>query len=328
MTLPSTIPIGHSIFDPTALAVELIQAYPVPPLLRCAFWSGAMNDIYLVEGGTDRYFLRVTRPYWRTLSEIPYELALLQFLTQHGLSVAQPVLRRDGQPLTLLHAPEGVRGSVLFTVAHGRPLALDGADSWHFGRAIATLHTIADAFTSRYPRHTLDLETLLATPLRVLHAHAPTHTAGWAEVEGAAQWVREGIAVLSERGLDYGVCHGDAYHGNAHIDETGTIALFDFDCCGIGWRAYDLAVFRSTVDLLGAPHTVWDAFLAGYQEQRPLRPMDLAAIPLLVAARRIWHMGVQVQHSRVWGLAWFEGYVQRAVPNLSRWMDRCRDGLE
>ena len=43
--------------------------------------------------------------------------------------------------------------------------------------------------------------------------------------------------------LDYGFCHGDFHGLNAHKNNKG-ITFFDFDCCGFGWRAYDIAVFR------------------------------------------------------------------------------------
>jgi Ser/Thr protein kinase RdoA (MazF antagonist) len=45
------------------------------------------------------------------------------------------------------------------------------------------------------------------------------------------------------------------------------------------------------------PEALWRSFLAGYREQRPLGDADLEAVPLFVAIRQIWILGV---HVTVW----------------------------
>ena len=50
--------------------------------------------------------------------------------------------------------------------------------------------------------------------------------------------------------LQPGFCHGDASGGNAHISGR-TITFFDFDCCGCGFRAYDVAVYLSNSEFRG-----------------------------------------------------------------------------
>jgi thiamine kinase-like enzyme len=41
-------------------------------------------------------------------------------------------------------------------------------------------------------------------------------------------------------GLEIGFCHGDFHGGNA-CQKDGSFTFYDFDCCGWGYRAYDLA---------------------------------------------------------------------------------------
>ena len=40
-----------------------------------------------------------------------------------------------------------------------------------------------------------------------------------------------------------GLCHGEIYTGNIHRNELEALTIFDFDFCGYGWRAYDVASF-------------------------------------------------------------------------------------
>jgi Ser/Thr protein kinase RdoA (MazF antagonist) len=82
------------------------------------------------------------------------------------------------------------------------------------------------------------------------------------------------------------------------------MTLFDFECCGPGWRAYDIAVFRwalaQLVSLEQAQHLL-AAFLLGYQRHCPLTATDLTAVPLFVAVRHFWFMGLRTGNAEHWG---------------------------
>lgn len=43
--------------------------------------------------------------------------------------------------------------------------------------------------------------------------------------------------------LKWGFCHGDLHHGNIVLAGR-RLGLFDFEFCGVGFQACDLAVFR------------------------------------------------------------------------------------
>jgi Ser/Thr protein kinase RdoA (MazF antagonist) len=49
--------------------------------------------------------------------------------------------------------------------------------------------------------------------------------------------------LLPRKKPEYGNCHGDHHGYNVNIDKNGTMTVFDFDCYGYGWRAYDISVF-------------------------------------------------------------------------------------
>jgi Ser/Thr protein kinase RdoA (MazF antagonist) len=87
--------------------------------------------------------------------------------------------------------------------------------------------------------------------------------------------------------LERGFCHGDFHRGNGHIDDDGTITFFDFDCCGIGWRAYDIAVFRWGARLIKKEQELWQPFISGYKDNRVINEFDENASKLFIGLRHI-----------------------------------------
>ena len=85
---------------------------------------------------------------------------------------------------------------------------------------------------------------------------------------------------------------------------SGEVAVLDFDFCGPGWRAYDVATYLGEVRFWEAPASAAEAFLAGYEALRPLAEWERAALPLLEAARHIQAMGTPAMHVNEWGRAY------------------------
>ena len=86
-----------------------------------------------------------------------------------------------------------------------------------------------------------------------------------------------------------GLCHGDLNFSNAVRLPDGQIGLYDFEGCGRGILAYDLAVFRWVQQLVGAPEQAWQDFLDGYRKCNELPERELAGMDLLVLLRQL-HM--------------------------------------
>ena len=107
-------------------------------------------------------------------------------------------------------------------------------------------------------------------------------------------------------GLSVGFCHGDCHPHNATIDQ-GRATLFDFDGGGIGWLAYDLAVYLSTCRRLapGWGPYIWSHFFDGYRSQHALRPADIEALETMVLLRRLWGLGISAEGVAIWGDQWF-----------------------
>jgi Ser/Thr protein kinase RdoA (MazF antagonist) len=89
----------------------------------------------------------------------------------------------------------------------------------------------------------------------------------------------------------WGVIGGDFHNLSTHFKD-GEPTFFNFDRCGYGWRAYDIAAFLSNTNLLQTSEGLSEAFFAGYYAERPLSREEHAAISPFLTLRRIWRMGL------------------------------------
>jgi Ser/Thr protein kinase RdoA (MazF antagonist) len=326
-------PVTHSVLAAEALVREVLPAYDIGSVRDCRLHLRHLSDTYFVDtrepggrGGRSgtRYVLRVYRTGWRSDAAIRYELDVLNHLAAAGLSVSTPIVPRDGDPLRIVHAPEGRRQLVLFTFARGSEEASSDAHARLYGRAVAATHDATDGFTSPHARHSIDLDELLEAPLRALRPILAARPKERRHVLRLAGRLREAAAALPLERLETGFCHGDFHGGNACIDGD-TITFFDFDLCGPGWRAYDVAVFRW--GLTGGwleeakAEARWAAFQEGYAERRRLAPLDLAAIPFFVLVRQLWFMGLWGANGRDWGYRWplSNHYLEQAMTLFRTW---------
>jgi Ser/Thr protein kinase RdoA (MazF antagonist) len=223
--------------------------------------------------------------------EILYEMDMLTYLRSQGASVSTPLVRKDGSFVSGLHAPEGTRYMALFTFAKGEEPILTEEQSYQMGQATAIIHQASEGFTSPHTRFSLDVDYLIHNPLRLAKPYLEHRPEDLAFLLRVADTLGERILHLAPE-LDWGICHGDGTERNAHITQDGVVTFFDFDCGGLGWRAYDLATFRMNARKREHGDAIWSAYLQGYSSKRTIRPVDMEAEPLLFVARVFWSMGV------------------------------------
>jgi Ser/Thr protein kinase RdoA (MazF antagonist) len=149
------------------------------------------------------------------------------------------------------------------------------------------VHLQSDTFHSEHARFELDLAELLDRPLQLIQTQLAARPADAAYFVDFAARLKAHITQIAPT-LDTGFCHGDFHGQNAHVDAELAITFFDFDCCGKGWRAYDLAVFFWQMRSSNQHQQRCAEFLRAYLAQRPLAEQDLAAIPYFVAIRHLW----------------------------------------
>jgi Ser/Thr protein kinase RdoA (MazF antagonist) len=295
-------PVTHSVLSQHALASEVLPNYFGESSVECRLLVRGMNDSYLIRFRGEQYILRAYRHGHRTFSDIRHELDLLLYLHEQGVGVAPPVVRKDGEFITEILAPEGIRYLALFRYAPGIFRTLTTEVASRYGQAVARLHQAMESFESVHQRYRIDLQHLLddRVPwILPLLEHRPDDRTF---VNGMWHFLSQQIDTVSPT-LKWGLCHGDLNGGNCHIDNAGKVTFFDFDCEGHGWPAYDVAVFNWSIrDMQDreAALRLWQAYFEAYQHEKPLSDSDLAAIPFFVAARQLWLVGLHCQHADEW----------------------------
>jgi Ser/Thr protein kinase RdoA (MazF antagonist) len=319
--MTTTFPVIASTLSPQALASDILPGFGVGAVADCRYYSGGFNDTYrvkTVDGST--YYLRAYRPQWRTLADIQYELDVLIHLQRKGFPAARPMLYRDGQLFCAVPAPEGQRFLALFTEAPGPEISYDDEPAkmaQRYGQAVAQMHNALDDFSSPHPRFHKDIEHFIDRPLRNIEPFLAHRPDDWSYLQQFAETLRQRILSAPAAALEQGFCHGDLQGYHANVAPDGTLTFFDFDCGGYGFRAYDLAVFLWCCRLEDAVDVRWEPFLSSYRETRPIRELDLQAIPLFVCARYLWHMGVHTQNAPDWGIGFLhDGYFDNHLKRL------------
>jgi Ser/Thr protein kinase RdoA (MazF antagonist) len=324
-------PTRDSNLDADALARQVLAHYSIGEITRCRFHARGLNDTYKVETKNGKsYFLRIYRAGWRTREQIEAELAVLQHLARCDVSVSAPVIRTDAALLTPLDCAEGERSAVLFTAAPGEEVdfkSFTQDQAGRYGEAAAAIHRATDGVAENFQRAALDLDLLLNEPLSFIEpviAHRPDDLAYVADLADQLRGNVENAA-----GLEKGFCHGDLHGHNAgYADETFTV--YDFDCCGWGYRAYDLCVFPWAFAIGDHPQerieSMGRAYLAGYLRHRAVKSVDIAAIPTFVAIRQIWLTGLHVALADRFGWRFLnDQYFDRQLRVLRNWQKNFLD---
>jgi len=305
----NTIKVVRSFVDAEALAELIAEKYDFGKSITCKLFSKMLrtqdNDHYLVKTGNgDKFVARVYQEgtrLERQESDYLYELDWLYFLEQEGLPVSYPIARRDGGFLGKLTAPEGVRYYALFSLAPGTPMAKDNEEHLFIvGREMARIHKVSNKYERRYQRQKLDLEFLVEKPVERLKRYWDEETGYEEDLELlliSAQEAKDQILELIENEQytedSWGPIGGDFHNGSVYFDENNNPTFFNFDWCGVGWRAYDIAAFLHNTDLIhqNKPDLA-EAFFAGYYSQRPLTENEHEAIAPFLTIRRIWLTGL------------------------------------
>ncbi|MDQ0111173.1 phosphotransferase [Paenibacillus harenae] len=315
----------HTVFDKEDLFSAIAELYDIGVPLVSRFVSNGLNDTYDVVTDKGRYVLRVYKRHWRDEAAIRYELDLLLYLNDCGIPLSYPIARKDGELLTYLAASEGTRYAALFTYAEGVGKA-DINTSVRYGRAVAQLHHASNGFVPSHDRFDLDSVHLLDEPLAHLLPKLQHRPDDARFVLETADRLKQRMNQLSPNNNDWGVCHGDLHGWNVFHEEESGLTHFDFDCCGAGWRAYDLSVYlwnfvhgRHDPEKFG--DECWEAFLGAYLSERPLGQSDLDAIPSFVAIRQLWLLGLHTGNSAVWGAWQDDNYFDGKLKFLKLWME-------
>jgi Ser/Thr protein kinase RdoA (MazF antagonist) len=301
MLTQTAFPVTYSTLACEALQDHILPLYPIESVLSCQFWNRGLSDVYLVETLDARYVLRVSHAHWRNHSEIEFELSFLRFLWENNIPVAAPLSTESGELFVEIPAPEGSRYAALFPYAPGEiPIGdLNEVQGRVFGETIARIHQVAAEFHSYADRQPLTLTYLLDESLAVIEPYVRHHSADWNELLALAENIRSQLAALPQKWPYWTVCWGDAHSGNVHFTPDNHLMLFDFDQCGYGWRAFELAKFLQVSLRTGMARRVREAVLQGYQDVQTLTQQELDTLQLFTQTAHLWNLRICLEASRI-----------------------------
>jgi Ser/Thr protein kinase RdoA (MazF antagonist) len=298
------IRVTRSFVAPGALAELIAAEYELPEPINCQLFSKLLrtqdNDHYQVTAADGRQF--VARVYQqgdrlqRQESDYQFELDWLNFLKERHLPVSGPIFRRDGRFLGRLLAPEGLRYYALFDLAPGTTLSLRKSEQlYQFGAKMAEIHVASNEFQSSHARQPLDLDYLVDRPLAKLRRFWTRDGSDDLELlMSTAEEARQEIVGLFDNNVapgSWGPIGGDFHSNNVHFDSDNQPTFFNFDLCGYGWRAYDIASFLLNTNLMHTSAQRSEDFFAGYYSVRPLTQNEHEAIAPFLTVRRLWLTG-------------------------------------
>lgn len=288
-----------------------------------------LHDNFLIENEHARYILRVYRNDWRTPEEIYFELELLTFLRTKQAAVAWPLPTMLGDLSFPIACPEGERVAALFRYADGcaPEESIEPAQCASLGEVVAQIHSLTNSFVPKHTRRTLDASYLVKDSIEAIVPFLEAMSGKYIEHLGdrlCSLWP----GIPTEEGT-HGACIGDVNAKNFHIDECGQITLFDFDQCGYGYRAFEIAKFNSSLRAHPRKDELAETFLLGYEKQRPLSPAERRAIPYFTLVAVIWVMGIQATNANRIGHKYLEKpFWDKRIAIVKELETTWREGVE
>lgn len=292
---------GYSTLCGDELLAKIVSQYDIKAPLQCVFQQRGVNDTYELRCSDRKYSLRVYRHALRERDEIDFEMAAINYLHQKGADVAYPIAKKNGEYVTEIEAPEGHRYVVITAYANGEHIRFEERQhAVQFGESAALLHDLSEGFHTSHRRPNLDINYLLDDSLQVICPYFVNSPEDWAVLEKTSTEARLRVSSVSRNRLDTGFCHGDFHGGNVR-EADGVITHFDFDCCGIGLRIFDLATFNWSARLREKQDEGWPAFLEGYRSVRNIGEDDLALLDTFVFIRHVWLMSLHMGNADDFG---------------------------
>ncbi|MFO7679641.1 MAG: phosphotransferase [Chloroflexota bacterium] len=289
-----------------ALADVINEAYDLGAPVEARLFSKMLrtqdNDHYKIIAGDQVYVARVYQygeHLRRQESDYAYELDWLNFLTEQKLPVSHPIRRKDGGFLGSVEAPEGKRYFALFTYASGAPMDIFNSEQlFTMGAYMAKIHLASNEYQSPHARQAMDLGFLVDRPIarlkRILSLKPDRADDLDLLITSAEEARAEMVEIINNPYTTpdgWGPIGGDFHSTNTFFRNDNAPTFFNFDLCGPGWRAYDIAAFLQNTDLINTSETLTEAFFAGYYSERPLSPNEHNAISPFLTIRRIWLTG-------------------------------------
>ena len=320
MVAMDVFPAIYSTLSPQALIQGVLVEYELGAIDKCLFWHRGLSDIYLIETDLQPYILKISHHHWRSQADIEFELEFLDFLHDRNLPVANPLRTKEGKLFVTINAVEGDRYAALLPFAPGEvPQGdLNSEQSKIMGWTLSKLHQASSNFELETQRQPLSQEFLLDKSLTIIEPYLKHRDRDFDYLSNTARQIKQELSCLKSESLT-SVCWGDPHSGNVHFTADNQITLFDFDQCGYGWQAFDLAKFLQVSLGAGINRRVRDAFFEGYQEVRVLTQAETSSLQALTKMAHIWSWAIGINTATFHNWSRLDDfYVNRNLNQLRR----------
>lgn len=308
----------------TTFAKKVLQLYGLTNIeIECINYEFNITFSVSTDSG-EKYALRININSTRTSENILAEIEWVQFLARiPEVNVPTPIANLESEYLTVLeHQDSGqTLNCVLYSWLDGVEVGDEPSiEQLHnIGRAIASMHKASSEFTlsskSQLPLFK-DLlwgtEDFLFGPKSVLsESHSKL-------LNRAAELVIKFTNELYEKSTSQ-IIHADI-HGWNLISNDGWIYIFDFDDCGFGLAAQDIAVALYYLD---TPEQN-AALLAGYTSVIPLPEYSEPAMKALLLQRRLMLLNYLFETSNQEHKEMLPEYLSKTIERVSGFLTDVR----
>jgi Ser/Thr protein kinase RdoA (MazF antagonist) len=316
-----------------SLAVAALKLYPVR-VAKMKFINHGENTTFQITAVSGKQFLlRICRNDYHSAEALNEEIEWLQRLLQGQnafhkkvhlkLQTPNPVLSRHGcalETVTTDDIPEG-RKVVLFRWIDGQFLRGSVSEEKFrtLGNLIAGLHEQTKGCKVRHRRY-WDAEGLLGKQAKFGSIDSLSLATSSQQLR-ITKARRSLLKTLKKYEKKYpermGLIHADLHFGNFLFNSQG-LGVIDFDDCGFGFLAYDLAIpliaFERHAGMgIMQKRKIKAALVAGYRELAPWDQADDAVLEALIMARRLLMLGWLNSRSDNPRLA---AFLKKAIPRV------------
>jgi Ser/Thr protein kinase RdoA (MazF antagonist) len=309
-------PVSSSILSAPHIAQFLKQTYHLGESTECRIIKAGVNHTYKVSDDNGNYIFRVYALNWRTKEEIEEELKLVNLLKEKGIQVSYPIADAKGNFIQTINAPEGLRYAVMFSFAKGEKLHFYSKEMHEeIGRMLAHIHQHTLGLHLKRPTYTP--QTLLIDSFEHLKAFISTETDEMKFMMDTQQILLKELT-SNASDLRQGIVHLDIWFDNLNIAADGQVTLFDFDFCGNGWLALDIAYYIMQTFNVERDEPERKAkieyFLKGYESITPIPAAEKRLLPALGISLYFFYLGVQSKRFDDWSNSFLsETYLKRYI---------------
>ncbi|WP_142723004.1 phosphotransferase [Chryseobacterium sp. ON_d1] len=317
-------PTINSTLSPDRLGQLIQEKYGLTDNMECRIFRLAMNHLYIVHDGENKYVFRVYTHDWRTELEIQEELRLLNHLKEADRQVAFPIADQSNNFIQKIEAPEGTRFGVLFSYAKGiKTVKFSPETSFLIGQALAKVHQSTEHV--ELMRMSYNAQNLLKNPVVRTKNFYCKNTTEIQFLESLSDFLTLKMENTDLQKMRYGAVHLDVWFDNLHIDNEKEITFFDFDFCGNGYLCFDISYFLFQLFTTHLNEEEYEAkadhFIRGYETVTKINDEEKKLLPYACLAIMNYYISVQCDRFEYWTNIFLnEDHLKRMVGNLKRWI--------